>query len=175
MLKNKRNREKVQMRQHQKDRDYLPPNPDVHVLQHTVNIDTIPDQIPGAQGSHTAQGSQGGSYSSYYSPDKTSPYNQNSSISVNVAGSSEQPRHQRFPQQKPHDLASGSANYQSSNIQQPSHPGRASHSNVHTKEIQGSSTYQTSNGGSQEHSRSYYDRKGHQKPHRPGNTLSYDT
>ena len=170
MLKNKRNREKVQQRQHQKDRDHPSTNPDVHILQHTVNIDTIPEQIPGARGTHSSQGSQGGSYSSLYSPQKTSPYQQNSSVSVHVAGSGEQLRHQGFSQLKPHELVAGSINYQSTNTHQMPTHGRGSLSSAHNKEaqMQGGSTLQASNGGTHEFSRSSYERKGHQKPHRPG-------
>ena len=171
MLKNKRNREKVQQRQHQKDRDHPSTNQDIHILQHTVNIDTIPEQIPGARGTHSSQGSQGGSYSSYYSPQKTSPYQQNSSVSVHVAGSGEQLRHQRFSQQKPHELVAGSTNYQSTNTPIMPNQGRGSLISVH-KEAQDSSMAQASNGCTQDFIRSSYDRKGHQKPHRPGKVLS---
>lgn len=168
MLKNKRNREKVQQRQHQKDRDHLPPNPDVHILQHTVNIDTIPEQIPGARGTHISQGPQGGSHNSYYSPDETSSFQQNSSISIHVTGSNEHLRNQRFPQQKSNDLVKGSTSYHSSDLQQ-----QPAHGRYQGKEIQGGSASQISNGGSLEHSRSLYDRKGQQKPHRPGKNSFY--
>ena len=169
MLKNKRNREKVQQRQHQKDRDHTPSNTDVHILQHTVNIDTIPDQIPGARGIHSSQGSQGGTYTSYYSPDKTNSFQPNSSISSHVTGSGEQLSYHKL-QQPPNELVAGHITYQSSNAQQHLTHGRSLFNNMEGKEVQGGSAFQTSNGGSQEYSRSLYDRKSHQKPHRPGNS-----
>ena len=180
MLKNKRNREKIQQRQHLKDRDHhtgtVPPNSDIHVLQHTVNIDAMPDQLPwiaAARGMHGNLGQQGAPHGSHYNQQKESPYQQNVTASVQATGSGDQQRHQRHLQQRPHEVVASTGTSQPSNIlQQPSIHGRiSSGSNAPGRgsNLSVSGVLQTPNGGgSQEGSRSSHERRGHQKPHRPG-------
>jgi hypothetical protein len=163
MLKNKRNREKIQQRQHLKDRDPHSTNPDVHVLQHTVNIETIQDQLPGTRGVHGLQ----------YNNQKTSPYQQNPTTSVHLAGSDEPSRHQRHLPQIPHEHAVGSGSYAPNTVQQqPPIQGRISNSAPNRGTNSMVLAAIAPNGGDQEATRSSSEKRGLQKPHRPGRLKS---
>ena len=117
MLKNKKNRERIQQRQHLKDRDPHPTSSDVHVLQHTINIDTVPDPSSGARGLHGPAIPHGLPHGLQYHQQKTSPYQQSQTGSVHSAVSGEQSRHQRYMQQRTQEQA-GANSYPPTNILQ---------------------------------------------------------
>ena len=168
MLKNKRNREKVQQRQHLKDRDPHSTNSDVHVLQHTINIEAIQDQLPGSRGVHGSVLPHG----LQYNHQKASPYHQNPTSSVHSAGSGESSRHPSHLPQRTHDRALGSGSYVPNTVQQqpPTH-GRITNSGLNRGSNPTGLAALAPNGGDQETTRSSSEKRGLQKPHRPGRLI----
>ena len=165
MLKNKRNREKIQQRQHLRDRDPHTTNSDVHVLQHTVNIETVQDQLPGTRGVHGSVLPHG----VQYNHQKTSPYQQNPTASVHSSGSGEPSRHQRYLPQRTHEHVVGAGSYAPNTAQQqPPIQGRISNSAQNRGSNSTGSAALAPNGGDQEATRSSSEKRGLQKPHRPG-------
>ena len=166
----------MQQRQHLKHSDYPTgstfTNTDVHVLQHTVNIDALPEQLTGTRGTHSSLGNHGASQASDYNQQKSGSYEQNSTASASMVRPGEQHKHQRYSQQRSHELATGATVYQSSNMtHQSSTQGRVpTNSNALKRgsNLSASGVHQAPNGGGPDVSRSTTDRRGHQKPHRPG-------
>ena len=166
----------MQQRQHLKDRNHhsgtMPQNPDIHVLQHTINVDTMPDNQSGVAGARRIQGyygQPGALHSSHYDQQKTSSYQPNLTSSIQ---GSDQLKHQR-PHQRPYDFGvSTSAGQPSNDLHQVSLHGRDLSDNKIPRRISnmsGSGVLQTSNGGgTQDIPSSLHDRRMHQKPHRPG-------
>ena len=171
MLKNKANREKIKHRQHLKDRDPMgpmPANPEVHVLHQTISIDSGPGQLPRGRGVHGSAGSHGASLGPPYNQQKNSVYQQGPIASVHATGSGEQ-RHQRYSQSRSHEPGGDSAYQTSTLIHQSSAQGRGSGDIERSSNLSISGSHQPANGGALELSRSSSDKRGHPKPHRPGN------
>ena len=180
MLKNKKIQAEIKKRQHQKDREHptMASNSDIRILQHTINIDQMPDHLPGtrAGGTHGSFMPQAGA-PTIYNIQKTGTYQQNMPASVLAAGAmaQAQQKHQR-QHPRPHDLAASSSQSSNNMLPQTSAHGRIPGDNTaqgtrgSNLSVSGAQIQTPNGGGGPEATRYSQQRRGHQKPHRPGKT-----
>ena len=181
MLKNKKIKEaEIKKRQHQKDREHqsMGSNSDIRILQHTINVDQMPDQLSGARAAGGMHGSfmqQGGS-STHYNFQKTGSFQHNMPASILAAGSMAQAQQRRQRQQPTHHDLSASSQSSSNILHQTSARGRISGDDT-AQGTRGSNLLvsgvpiQTPNGGGTVEGARSHQRRGHQKPHRPGKPI----